>query len=141
MEDTWSLVTLPSYRTKPGPLCVAEIVKIAPGFFPGDAAPRVYWVVNDTPERVVRGGHSHPPGGKREIMIVPMGKAVIHLHSPGRCGAVTLDAPDRALVLPNGIWHLVELEPASMLLAIVSTLFKVDEAVTEMDCGHRYVQR
>lgn len=131
-----NLVELPSFRTpgKPGQLTVAEPAKIAAGFFPDDAAPRVYWIVNDTAAPSVRGGHLHPQGGKREILVALSGIVQVSLHAAEFCGEIVLDRPSQGLLMQNGIWHGVTLSPGAVLLSIASTLFHKDEAVTEKPC-------
>lgn len=132
-----NLITLPSYRTdgKPGTLVVAEPYKIAAAFFEGDAAERVYWIVNDTPDWSARGGHLHPAGGKREIMVALSGTVLVSLHTAeGICPEVRLDRPDTALLVPNDVWHAVRLSPGAILLSIASTRYAPDEAVTAKPC-------
>jgi mannose-6-phosphate isomerase-like protein (cupin superfamily) len=130
----WKLVTLPSHRTagKPGLLVLSETPKVTDGLF--DAAPRNYWIVNDTPEPTTRGKHYHPRGGKQEYLVCLHGRAVIELHSADGCDSVTLDRPDLALVIPSEVWHGVTLQPGAILLSTASTLYHPEEARTEKTC-------
>ncbi len=135
-ETPWRVVELPSVRTsgKPGRLSIIELAKIAEGFFPNDAAPRVYLIDNDTPDWSARGGHQHPEGGKRELLVVLRGEIEFDLHSASACLRMTLSLPTRGLLLPNGVWHGVCLSPGALLLAVASTLYASDEARTEKPC-------
>ena len=136
IETPWTVVELPSLRTpgKPGRLSIIELATIAQGFFPNDAAPRVYLIDNDTPEWSARGGHQHPEGGKRELLVALRGQIEFDLHSASVCLGMTLCLPTRGLLLPNGVWHGVSLSPGALLLAIASTLYAPDEALAAKPC-------
>ena len=115
-------------------LTIAELVKIAPAFFPNNAAPRTYWIINDTQEWSMRGGHYHPEGGKREFVVALAGRIGFELHAEASCGDAWLDSPEFGLLIPNGVWHSVRLSPGAILLSIVSTLYAPDESVTTKPC-------
>lgn len=135
MPNAWDLVDLQAFRTagKPGLLAVAELPKHALGLF--EAAPRVYVIVNDSGDWSVRGGHLHPEGGKKELIVALQGTIEFELHAASGCGRVTLDAPTRGLLLPNGTWHGVRLSPGAILLSVASTLYAPDESVAAKPCG------
>jgi len=135
MDRPWKIVDLQSVRTpgKPGLLAVAELPKHALGLF--EAAPRVYVIVNDSGEWSVRGGHLHPEGGKKELIIAMQGTIEFDLHAVGGCGREVLETPMRGLVIPNGVWHGVRLSPSAILLSIASTLYAPDEAIAAKPCG------
>jgi len=139
MERPWKNVELQAIYTagKPGRLVVAEPVKLAPEFFPGDAAPRVYWIVNDSGVWSERGGHYHPEGGKRELLVAVSGVVEVELHSAAACEELVLvGASPLGLLIPNGVWHGVRIGPGSVLLSIASTLYAPDESVTTKPCRH-----
>ncbi|MEK7159494.1 MAG: FdtA/QdtA family cupin domain-containing protein [Patescibacteria group bacterium] len=127
------LITLPVLTHKPGDLIIAEPRKICLNFF--HSAPRVYWIINNTEQEVERGGHCHPQGGKREIMICLSGLANVELHCLQFCTHVTLDSPKQGLLVPNMLWHKVRLAPGAILLSIASTERSSDECIDKMPCN------
>ncbi|WKZ29582.1 MAG: FdtA/QdtA family cupin domain-containing protein [Patescibacteria group bacterium] len=137
IEMPWKIIALQTIRgttAKPGELAVAELVKIAPGFFAHDAAPRVYWITNTGTGWSLRGGHVHPDGGKREIIVALAGAIEFDLHAAMSCGKIVLDDPGHGLLIPNGVWHGVRISPGGILLSIASTLYASDESVTAKPC-------
>lgn len=137
MERPWKIVDLQAIHAagKPGRLVVAEMAKLAPEFFPGDAAPRVYWIVNDSGGWSARGGHYHPDGGKRELLVAVTGIVEVDLHSAQACGETLLvSVSSQGLLIPNGVWHGVRLSPGSVLLSIASTLYAPDESISSKPC-------
>lgn len=135
MDRPWKIVDLQAVRTagKPGLLAIAELPKHVLGLFP--AAPRVYYIVNDSGDWSVRGGHYHPEGGKKELIVALQGEIEFDLHAAGACDREVLKTPTQGLVIPNGVWHGVRLSPGAILLSIASTLYAPDEARTEKPCG------
>lgn len=134
----WRIVDLQtvSMPDKPGLLAIAELAKIAPGFFPNDAAPRVYWIRGSQSEWDIRGGHYHPEGGKREMIVAIAGEIRFDLHAEAACGQVTLNGrKQQGLLIPNGVWHGLRLSPAAVLLSIASTLYAPDESIAAKPCG------
>lgn len=135
MVRPWKIVDLQNVRTegKPGLLAIAELPKHVLGLFA--SAPRVYFIVNDSGDWSARGGHYHPEGGKKELIVAVQGMIEFDLHAAGGCGREVLETPTRGLVIPNGVWHGVRLSPGAVLLSIASTLYLPDEARTEKLCG------
>ncbi len=135
MTDPWQIVDLQAFRIagKPGLLAVAELPKQALGLF--DSSPRVYFIVNDSGDWSARGGHLHPSGGKKELIVALQGAIGFDLHSAGGCGRVTLDVPTRGLLIPNGTWHGARISPGGILLSITSTLYAPDESILDKPCG------
>ena len=132
------LVELPTFTHKEGKLIIAEVRKISADMFL--SAPRVYWIVNDTGKEIERGGHYHPEGGKKEIMVCLTGKANVELHSKTFCTHVTLDSPKLGLLIPNMLWHKVLMFPGAILLCIASTEYHNEECLTALPCndqGHQ----
>lgn len=129
------LVRIPAFRTdgKPGALFVTEACKITGGLF--SAAPRVYWIINDSDSDSIRGGHGHPEGGKLEYLVCLHGHVEAELHSDEECETLILEGSTTALVIPTGIWHRFRLSPGAILLSVASTEFSSDEAFTEMPCA------
>ncbi|MFA5854099.1 MAG: WxcM-like domain-containing protein [Patescibacteria group bacterium] len=136
-EVPWKIVSFQNVRTpgKPGLLTIVEPAKIAAGFFPNDAAPRVYWIRNDGSDWITRGGHYHPEGGKRELLVALAGRIRFELHAEGVCGDVWLDRPELGLLIPSGVWHRLQLSPGALLLSIASTLYRPDESVSAKPCA------
>jgi hypothetical protein len=136
-ELPWKIVNLQNVRTpgKPGLLAIAELAKIAAGFFPDDAAPRVYWIINDGPEWSLRGGHYHPEGGKRELIMALSGQIEFDLHAVAACGKLRIETPTQGLLISSGVWHGVRLSPGAILLSIASTLYMPDESVMAKLCN------
>ncbi len=136
-EPPWNVITLQSVVVpeKPGLMVIAELAKIAPGFFPNDAAPRVYSISNTTKKWSPRGGHYHPEGGKRELIIALKGTIEFSMHSSDGCGFAVLESPQQGLLIPNGIWHGVRMSPGAILLSIASTLYTQGESITSKPCG------
>ncbi|MEK7546249.1 MAG: FdtA/QdtA family cupin domain-containing protein [Patescibacteria group bacterium] len=137
MDHLWKIVDLQCVRTsgKPGLLAIAELPKHVLGLF--SSAPRVYFIVNDSGDWSVRGGHFHPEGGKKELIIALQGRIEFDLHAAAGCGREVLESPTRGLVIPNGVWHGVRLSPGAILLSIASTLYAPDEAIAARPCQHR----
>jgi dTDP-4-dehydrorhamnose 3,5-epimerase-like enzyme len=133
------LVELPTFTHKEGKLILAEVRKVSSGLFL--SAPRVYWIVNDTEKEIERGGHYHPKGGKKEIMICLSGKANIELHAQAFCTHVTLDSPKLGLLIPNMLWHKVLMFPGAILLCIASTEYNQEECSTALPCNDPSHQR
>jgi dTDP-4-dehydrorhamnose 3,5-epimerase-like enzyme len=128
------VVTLPTFRTdKPGALVVAHVAEVTGGLFAN--APRVYWIINDSAAESVRGGHMHSPGGKEEFLVCLSGRAEIELHGPDFCEVLVLAAPDRALVIPAGVWHRITLSANAILLSVASTSFHAHEAIEGLPCS------
>lgn len=67
------------------------------------------------------GAHAHAAGTEKEIMFVPMGKALVYLWDRnGAHQVVELTPPEegermQALFIPDGIWHTVRYEPGTVL--------------------------
>lgn len=136
-KPVWRLVELQSVGVagKEGILTIAELSKIVPGFFPLDAAPRVYWITNPSAEWIERGGHVHPEGGKRELIVALAGRIDFEMHAPGSCGTASCQDSSHGMLIPNGVWHRVRLSPGAILLSIASTLYALDESVTAKPCN------
>jgi hypothetical protein len=136
-KPVWRLVELQSMHAtgKEGVLTIAELSKIAPGFFPLDVAPRVYWITNPSMSWIVRGGHMHPEGGKRELIVALAGRIDFEMHMPGFCGEESCADSKRGMLIPNGVWHRMRLSPGAILLSIASTLYAPDESVTAKPCN------
>lgn len=138
IEMPWKIISLQTVSgtlEKPGDLTIAELANIAPGFFPGDAAPRVYWIANGGRAWSVRGGHYHPEGGKRELIVAMLGEIEFELHSVGGCGHAKLTESSQGLLIPGGVWHGVRISPGGALLSIASTLYAPGESVIEKPCA------
>ncbi len=135
MSYPWKRVDLPFSRSKPGLMVIAELGIIAPEFFPNEAAPRIYWISNTTSDWVERGGHVHPVGGKRELIVAISGEIEFDLHAAEACGRLRLESPGVGVLIPNGVWHRARLSPSAVLLSIASTLYVVGESALEKPCG------
>ena len=135
MTRPWKIVDLQSVRTagKPGLLCVVELVKHANGLF--DAAPRVYFIINDSRDWSARGGHYHPEGGKKELIVALRGTIEFDLHAVEGCDRVVLETPTQGLLIPNGVWHGVRLSRGAILLSIASTLYDPGESLSDRPCA------
>ena len=129
----WRLIEMEEVRNKPGVMVIAEFTKLIPDLF--TTVPRVYWIVNDTPNESVRGGHYHPPGGKQEMWVCFNGTANVKLHSVEGCGELALDSPSKVLVIPSKVWHEVTLSPGAILVSMASTLYSSHESVTDLPCS------
>ena len=135
MERLWKIVGLQAIRTpgKPGLMVVAELPRHVAGLF--EASPRTYFIVNDSDGWSARGGHRHPAGGKKELIVAVRGIIEFDLHAQDACGHETLDDPSQGLLIPNGVWHGVRMSPGAVLLSIASTLYAPDEALLDKPCG------
>lgn len=135
-EPDWRIVKLQSLHApdKVGLLMIVELFKIASGFFLRDAAPRVYWITNPSEELIVRGGHLHPEGGKKELIVALAGCLEFELHAKDVCGKERLLDPSFGLLIPNGVWHRVRPSPGAILLSIASTLYAPGESVIAKPC-------
>lgn len=121
---------------RPGTLYVTHPSGITEDLF--QAAPRVYWNVNEGDEPIVRGGHVHAAGGKQEYLVCIAGEIEIELHSEVGCdGWFPMSLRDEVVVVPSGVWHRFRLGPNAILLAVASTGFESGECIMERpcDCG------
>ena len=135
MGRPWKIVDLQAIRTagKPGLMVVTELPKHAAGLF--ETSPRTYFIVNDTDAWSARGGHRHPAGGKKELIVAVRGAVEFDLHSADACGREVLEDPGRGLLIPNDVWHGVRLSPGAVLLSIASTLYAPEESLLDKLCA------
>lgn len=128
--EPWYTVKLPIHSRpaegKPSPLFVLEPRKATDGDMP--EFKRVYDIHNLSGQVEIRGGHRHPPGGKREIIRCLHGSLRVELHHPKRCGVVNLMDPGTALVIGPDVWHEVSLSVGAVLLSCATTEFDVKES-------------
>lgn len=127
LKTPWKIVHFPELGYKPGLLIIAQnFLKVTELF---EECRRVYWIINNTPYPVERGGHFHPAGGKKEILVCLNGRAEIIFHSADGCENIDLDYPSVGVVIREETWHKVILSPGAILLAIASTVQSPDEAI------------
>ncbi len=128
----WKLVDLPVFfdKSRGGRFYVAEVAKVAEGLF--TSAPRIYFIANNEARVITRGGHCHPENGKSEFLCAICGFATVELHGAEAChGGVVLDAPEKVLLIPPGVWHGVTLYAGAVLLVVASTVYSPNECVAD----------
>ena len=66
---------------------------------------RIFWIT-DVPEKAVRGGHAHT--SCKEIVCCVRGSFKLVVCNGAECREFILDRPDRAVIIPEGVWCSLE---------------------------------
>lgn len=95
-------------------------------------ADRTYFITNSQDHLVAHGGHYHPNGNAKKIMVCIRGSCSVELHSEFKCEAVQLASPSTALVINTATWHSARLKPDTILLVLASE--DTEECVASLPC-------
>ena len=92
---------------------------------------RVYYLF-DVPSNAYRGGHAHK--NLKQVLIALSGSFDVILDDGIERKIITLNKPDRGLVIPTGIWRELEnFSSGSVCLALASDVFDESDYVRDYD--------
>lgn len=117
------ILELPRKTDSRGSLCYCEEGNHIPF-----EVKRTFWVF-DTPSGAVRGHHAHR--NSRQAHVCLKGSAKIWLDDGTTKQEVTLDTPNKVLILEPLIWHSFSLEEGSLLFVFTSDLYNESDYVRE----------
>lgn len=92
---------------------------------------RVYYLF-DVPSNAYRGGHAHK--NLKQVLIALSGSFDVILDDGNERKIITLNKPDRGLVIPTGIWRELEnFSSGSVCLALASDVFDESDYIRDFD--------
>ncbi|WP_223033808.1 sugar 3,4-ketoisomerase [Hanstruepera marina] len=92
---------------------------------------RVYYLF-DVPSNAYRGGHAHK--NLKQVLIALSGSFDVILDDGNNRKVITLNKPDKALVIPTGIWRELEnFSSGSVCLSLASDEFDEDDYIRDYD--------
>jgi hypothetical protein len=92
--------------------------------------PRRVFVISGVPPGTTRGRHARPRG--RQLLVCPSGRVTVELRGGEQVTTVTLDRPDRGLLVDAGVWAAQTYETAgAVLVVLASEPFRPDAAIDE----------
>lgn len=120
------IIEIPKIYDPRGSLSVIE----NSGLLPYDVQ-RVYYIY-DIPAGVVRGGHSHKEC--KEFLVALSGSFEVVLKDGKEEKRVTLNRPDRGLLITSGIWRELEnFSSGSVCLVLSSEKYSEDDYIRDFD--------
>lgn len=100
---------------------------------------RVYYLY-DVPSSAKRGGHAHKD--QIELLIALSGSFDVILKDGKTTQTVTLNKPDKGLLIKTNVWRELEnFSSGSVCLVVVSDVFKEADYIREYDDYLTYVNR
>lgn len=100
---------------------------------------RVYYLY-DVPSSSTRGGHAHRE--LQQFLIALSGSFDVVLDNGVQRRNITLNRPDRGLLIPNGIWRELEhFSSGAVCLSLVSAEYDEADYIRDYDAYLRYVQQ
>lgn len=127
------LISIPKIEDYRGNIAVIE-----KGTFPFDIK-RVYYLF-DVPSSARRGGHAHKE--QCEMLVALSGSFDVVLNDGNETRTVTLNKPDRGLLIRSNIWRELEnFSAGSVCLVLSSGEFEESDYIREFDDFIHYVQR
>ena len=100
---------------------------------------RVYYLY-DVPSSSTRGGHAHKQ--LRQFLIALSGSFDVVLDNGDHRRIITLNRPDRGLLIPNGVWRELEnFSSGAVCLSLVSAEYNEDDYIREYEEYLRFVGR
>jgi len=127
------LISIPKVEDYRGNIAVIE-----KGTFPFEIR-RVYYLF-DVPSSARRGGHAHKE--QCEMLVALSGSFDVVLNDGRETRTVTLNKPDRGLLIRSNIWRELEnFSAGSVCLVLSSGEFDESDYIREFDDFIRYVQR
>lgn len=127
------IITIPKIEDYRGNIAVVEKDTVP---FP---IRRVYYLF-DVPSTASRGGHAHK---EQTALLLPLsGSFDVVLHDGSNSLTVTMNKPDRGLLIRPGIWRELEnFSSGSVCLVLSSGEFDEEDYIREFDDFIAYVQR
>lgn len=81
--------------------------------------PRRVFVVSGVPPGTIRGRHAQRRG--RQLLVCSSGRVTVELRRGARVSTVTLDRPDRGLLVDAGVWAAQTYETAGAVLVVLAS--------------------
>ena len=92
---------------------------------------RVYYLY-DVPSSSTRGGHAHKE--LKQFLIALSGSFDVVLDNGKQRRVITLNRPDRGLLIPNGVWRELEnFSSGAVCLSLVSAEYNEDDYIREYE--------
>lgn len=92
---------------------------------------RVYYLF-DVPSNAYRGGHAHKE--LYQVLIALSGSFDVILDDANERKTITLNKPDKGLLIPTGIWRELEnFSSGSVCLVLASEEFEEDDYIRDYD--------
>lgn len=92
---------------------------------------RVYYLF-DVPSSSQRGGHAHK--NLKQLLIAVSGSFDVVLKTPNETKKVTLNKPDKGLLINENIWRELEnFSSGSVCLVLASEVFSEEEYIRDFD--------
>lgn len=99
---------------------------------------RVYYLY-DVPSSSSRGGHAHRK--LQQFLIALSGSFDVVLDNGRQRRNITLNRPDRGLLIPNGIWRELEhFSSGAVCLSLVSAEYDESDYIREYDEYLKYIE-
>lgn len=99
---------------------------------------RVYYLF-DVPSSAKRGGHAHKE--QFELLLPLSGSFDVALHDGKQQQVITLNKPDKGLLIKANIWRELEnFSSGSVCLVISSDVFKEEDYIREFDEFLKYIR-
>lgn len=118
-------VVLPAFHDSRGSLSYAESCKLIPF-----NVQRIFWIY-DVQQGATRGGHAHRQC--QEAIIALHGSFSLYLTDLEQETTITMDAPYKMVVVPNGIWcELKDFSADAVVLVATSEHFDQDDYLKPM---------
>jgi len=114
------LIELPTHSDSRGALTVFE------KHLPFDVK-RVYWIYNC--DKQLRGGHRHHK--TIQALIAVSGSVIVHMDNGSDIWDVTLNAPNKCLVVNPEDWHTLNFGPQGRLLVLASHGYDKNDYIYE----------
>ena len=100
---------------------------------------RVYYLY-DVPSSAKRGGHAHKE--QMELLIALSGSFDVILKDGKTTQTVTLNKPDKGLLIKTNVWRELEnFSSGSVCLVVVSDVFDEDDYIREYDDYLHYIDQ
>ena len=100
---------------------------------------RVYYLY-DVPSSAKRGGHAHKD--QIELLIALSGSFDVILKDGKNTQTVTLNKPDKGLLIKTNVWRELEnFSSGSVCLVVVSDVFKEEDYIREYDDYLHYINQ
>lgn len=118
--SSFKTVDLPAFNDARGHLTVMQKA------LPFDIQ-RVFWITGA--DNQTRGGHRHHKS--RQALIAIIGTVVVLMNDGKHRENVTLERPNKCLIVEPDDWHTMTFSPGSVLLVFASQLYDVKDYIDE----------